>query len=133
MGVHPPGHFQSHYDRILSSTLNDLYNSLRKHYEQEQDLQEDKVYHLTATLQLIATKNHLQQHKKLTLTGNTATTSRNEPTEQNIYEPHNSTMRHQQHTEQTRTQTQLPTQHPTNSKRKTTTEADYPETRYTPR
>ena len=43
-----PPHFQSHWDKILTNTSNDLCNLIRKHHEEERDILETKINHLTS-------------------------------------------------------------------------------------
>ena len=117
-----PPHFQSHWDRILTNTSNDLCNLIRKHHEEERDILETKINHLTSCLRITATKDQMKQYMQLKLTVNPTATTQHGPIDdaiQDIYKPHNfehSTMVHQQDTDTTCTPTEPRTRRPTNTK-----------------
>ena len=117
-----PPHFQSHWDKILTNTSNDLCNLIRKHHEEERDILETKINHLTSCLRITATKDQMKQYMQLKLTVNPTATTQHGPIDdaiQDIYKPHNfehSTMVHQQDTDTTCTPTEPRTRRPTNTK-----------------
>ena len=113
-----PPHFQSHWNKILRNTSNDLCNLIRKHHEEERDILEEKINHLTSCLRLTATKDQMKQYMQLKLTVNPTATTQHGPIDdaiQDIYKQHNfehSTMLHQQDTDTTCTPTKPHTRHP---------------------
>ena len=117
-----PPHFQSHWDKILTNTSNDLCNLIRKHHEEERDILETKINHLTSCLRITATKDQMKQYMQFKLTVDPTTTTQHGPIDdaiQDIYKPHNfehSTMVHQQDTDTTCTPTEPRTRRPTNTK-----------------
>ena len=120
-----PPHFQSHWDKTLTNTSNDLCNLIRKHHEEERDILETKINHLTSCLRITATKDQMKQYMQLKLTVNPTATTQHGPIDdaiQDIYKPHNfehSTMVHQQDTDTTCTPTEPRTRRPTKHKVRT--------------
>ena len=120
-----PPHFQSHWDKILTNTSNDLCNIIRKHHEEERDILETKINHLTSCYESQLPRTKWNNTCNFKLTVDPTTTTQHGPIDdaiQDIYKPHNfehSTMVHQQDTDTTCTPTEPRTRRPTNTKCRT--------------